>query len=299
MPRWMRWIGYAAGTVVLLAGAGAGYVYAASNSKADKRYDIPATPIAISHDSATIARGQHFATAIGKCVDCHGEDLGGKVMVDDPALGVVVAPNLTPGGLLAGDSDAEVVRTIRHGVKRDGRSAAIMPSEEYQHFSDEDVGAIVAYLRSVPAVTRTLPATQLRPVGRALVAANVLPLYTAELVDHSATPPARVLPDSTIEYGKYLASTGGCIGCHGPGLSGGPIPGMPPDTPPAANITPEAMGRYSDAELERMLREGTRPDGSTINPMMPWRYTALMNDLEMRATIKYLRSVPGRAYGNR
>lgn len=299
MPRWMRWIGYAVGTVVLLAGAGAGYVYAASNSKAEKFYDVPATPIAISHDSATIARGKHFATAIGKCVDCHGDDLGGKVMVDDPALGVVVAPNLTPGGLLAGDSDAEVVRAIRHGVKRDGRSALIMPSEEYQHFSDEDVGAIVAYLRSLPAVTRELGANQLRPVGRALVAANVLPLYTAELVNHSATPPARVLPDTTVEYGKYLASTGGCIGCHGPGLSGGPIPGMPPDMLPAANITPEAMGRHSDADLERMLREGKRPDGSSINPMMPWRYTALMTDVEMRATIKYLRSVPGKAYGNR
>jgi len=299
MPRWMRWIGYAVGTVVLLAGAGAGYVYAASNSKAEKRYDVPATPIAISHDSATIARGKHFATAIGKCVDCHGDDLGGKVMVDDPALGVVVAPNLTPGGLLAGDSDAEVVRAIRHGVKRDGRSALIMPSEEYQHFSDEDVGAVVAYLRSLPAVTRELGANQLRPVGRALVAANVLPLYTAELVNHSATPPARVLPDTTVEYGKYLASTGGCIGCHGPGLSGGPIPGMPPDMLPAANITPEAMGRHSDADLERMLREGKRPDGSSINPMMPWRYTALMTDVEMRATIKYLRSVPGKAYGNR
>ncbi len=299
MPRWMRWTGYAVGTVVLLAGAAVGYVYAASTHKANKRYDIPATPITIVHDSATIARGRHFATAIGKCVECHGDDLGGKVLVDDPALGIVIPPNITNGGLLPSYSDAELVRVIRQGIKRDGRSAIVMPSDDYQYLTDEDVGAIVAYLRTVPAVTRDPGPTRLRLVGRTLVATNLVPLYAAERTSRTYRAPARLEPDTSLTYGAYLANTGGCTGCHGPGLGGGPIPGMPPEAAPAANLTPTGIGHLSDAQLERILRSGERPDGSTLKPDMPWRYTALMSDLEMRATIKYLRSVPAKAYGTR
>ncbi|MBL0940137.1 MAG: c-type cytochrome [Gemmatimonadaceae bacterium] len=299
MPRWARWIGYVVGTVVLLVAAGAGYVYAASNAKAEKQYDVAARPIAVVSDSATIARGKHFATAITKCVDCHSDDLGGKIMIDDPALGLAIAPNITMGGRIAAYSDAEIARVIRHGVKRDGRSAIIMPSEDYQFVSDEDVGAIIAYLRSAPPVTRELGNTMLRPVGRTLVVTNMLPLYAAEKANHSYVPPTRVVPDTSVAYGEYLSNAGGCTGCHGPGLSGGPIPGMPPDSPPAANITPTGLGKYSDAEIETMLRQGTRPDGSKVKDIMPWRYTALMTDLEMRATLKYLRQVAPREFGLR
>ncbi|BAH39100.1 MAG TPA: cytochrome C [Gemmatimonas aurantiaca] len=299
MKRVMRWIAYAAGILVVLLGGVAGYVYAASNSKSNQQYDVPLQHVTITSDSITLARGRHLTTAIGKCVDCHSDDLGGQIMIDDPALGVAIGPNITSGGKLATYSDEELVRVIRHGVKRDGRGAFVMPSDDYQHFSDADVGAIVAYLRSVPSVDRDLGTSMLRPVGRALVATNQLPAYPAARIDHSRTPPASMQEDSTLAYGEYLANVGGCTGCHGAGLSGGPIPGMPPQAPPAANITPTGIGQFSDAQVEAMLRTGKRPDGSAIKQTMPWRYTAMMTPVEMRATIMYLRSVPGKAFGNR
>ncbi|HEY0929739.1 MAG TPA: c-type cytochrome [Gemmatimonas sp.] len=284
--------------VVLLGGA-AGYVYAASNSKANQQYDVPLEHVAVASDSAALARGRHLTTAIGKCVECHSDDLGGKVMIDDPALGVAIAPNITSGGRLASYSNDELVRVIRHGVKRDGRGAFIMPSDDYQYFSDADVGAIIAYLRSVPAVTRDLGISMLRPVGRTLVATNQLPAYPAARIDHARKSPAMVQEDSSLAYGEYLANVGGCTGCHGPGLGGGPIPGMPPQAPPAANLTPTGISKYSDAQVEAMMRTGKRPDGSEIKPDMPWRFTAMMTPTEMRATIMYLRSVPGKEFGTR
>ena len=110
---------------------------------------------------------------------------------------------------------------------------------------------------------------------------------------HVATMP----PAATVEYGHYMAQVGGCLGCHGSGLSGGAIPGVPPDYPKAQNITPTGIGRWSDAEVIRALRVGKRPDGTTISTFMPWPYTAQMTDIEIAALIKYLRSVPPRATG--
>jgi mono/diheme cytochrome c family protein len=103
----------------------------------------------------------------------------------------------------------------------------------------------------------------------------------------------------TPEYGHYLAITGGCTGCHGSGLSGGAIPGVPPDFPKARNISPTGIGSWSDEDFFRALREGKRPDGSTINPFMPWNDTKLMTDDEIRALLAYLRTVPPRPDGQR
>lgn len=301
MKRVTRWIAYAGGALLIVCVGVVGYVYYASNNKADRRYDALVEHITVTSDSTTLARGKHLATAIGKCGECHGDDLGGKVMIDDPTLGIVSAPNLTSGvgSAIAGASDDEIARMIRHGIKRDGRSVTIMPAEDYQYMSDRDVAALIAYLHSLPAVDRPPGRTALRPVGRALVAANLLPFYRAELVDHARRAPVEVVADTSLTYGAYLANIGGCTGCHGPGLSGGPIPGMPPDAPPAANLTPTGLGKYSDAEIETVMRTGTRPDGSAVKTEMPWRYTALMSPLEMRATIRYLRSVPAKPFGLR
>lgn len=299
MRRVMRWVGYVVGVVIVVLAGGVGYVYAASNAKADKLYEVASRPVPVGTDAAAIARGKHLAFAIAKCVDCHGEDLGGTVMIDDPTLGLLVAPNITTGGKLASYTDAEVARAIRHGIKRDGRGTLIMPSEDYQYLADDDVGAIISYVKSVPALANDPGVTRLRPVGRALLVAGVLPFYAAEKVDHNRVPPATMPPDTTVVYGAYLANGGGCTGCHGPGLSGGPIPGMPPEFPPAANLTPTGIGRYSDTQVESMLRTGKRPDGSEIKTIMPWKYTAMMTPTEMRATIKYLRSVPGKPFGQR
>jgi len=301
MSRWIRRLGIALGSLVVLVVAFAGFVYAASNSKVDKVYDVPVKPLTVNSDSATIERGKHFATSIGKCVDCHGEDFGGLTFINDPAFGVVAGSNLTTGtgGVLATYSNDELERAIRHGIKRDGRGALIMPSEQYQAFTDEDLGAVIAYLRSLPPVNRTTDKVALGAVGRALLATGQLPLFAVDIINHKATHPASMMADTTLEYGRYIGTVGGCNGCHGRELSGGPIPGMPPEATPAANLTPTGIGQYNDAQLEAILRTGVRPDGSKLGVWMPWKYTAMMTPVEMTATIKYLRSAAPKEYGGR
>jgi mono/diheme cytochrome c family protein len=174
----------------------------------------------------------------------------------------------------------------------------VMPADDYAPMSDADVGALIAYIRSLPPVDSQLPPSQIRPLGQILLGAGLLPSFPAELIDHQAKREA-VPPGVTAEYGRYLAMTGGCTGCHGPGLSGGPIPGVPPDFPPARNITPTGIGNWTDADFFRALREGKRPDGSAIDTFMPWMATRQMTDDEIKALLTYLRTVPPRADGMR
>lgn len=175
-----------------------------------------------------------------------------------------------------------------------------MPSYEYVYLTDADLAALVAYLRSLPPVDRTLPESQIGPMARLLYVAGRLDvLVPAAMIDHEVTRPADVIPGPTVEYGAYLSVVGGCSGCHGPGLSGGRIPGTPPDFPPATNITPAGIGSWTEEDFFVALREGRRPDGSTIDPRMPWAYTAQMTDDEIRALWLYLRTVPPRETGSR
>lgn len=286
--------------LVLIALGVLGGVYVASSAKLNKHYAIPQQALALSvSNPPSVEHGKHLAWAISKCVECHGEDLSGSVLQGRAAR--VVAANLTRGqggvgGLL---TDADWVRAIRHGVGPDGRALLIMPSQSYQFLSDADLADIIAYVKSVPPVDNTLPRTDVHLLGRVLLVAGKLAPPPADLVDHATRPPADVKPAVTAEYGRYIALTGGCIGCHGTGLSGGPIPGLPPNAPHAANITPTGIGKWSDGEFFRALRVGKRPDGSTINRLMPWRLTSLMTDDEIKALLLYLRSVPPKPTGGR
>jgi mono/diheme cytochrome c family protein len=115
---------------VVLAGAGG---YAASSRILDRTYALPSERLDVPTDAASIERGRHLATAIAKCVECHGADLAGKVFIDAPALGRLVAKNLTRGRGGVGDSlsDAQLEHVIRHGVRHDGKALLFMPSEDW------------------------------------------------------------------------------------------------------------------------------------------------------------------------
>jgi mono/diheme cytochrome c family protein len=156
---------------------------------------------------------------------------------------------------------------------------------------------VIAYLRRLPPVDRTVPPTRFGPVGRALLAAGKLRILVAGKTP--ALPfPTPVAVGPTPEYGRYLASIAGCHGCHGFGLSGGRVAG-PPGLPPASNLTPAGIGRWSEADFVRVMREGRRPDGAAVNPFMPWQTFRHMDDVELRALWAYLRSVPPRAFGHK
>jgi mono/diheme cytochrome c family protein len=263
--------------------------------------DIPKRAIAVTADSAIVARGRHLATAIMKCTDCHGPDLGGKLVADAGPLGVVYATNLTngKGGVIGGYDDATIARAIRHGVRADGKPIHIMPAQEYVIASDQDVAAVIAYVRSVAPVDRTLPTSTVKPLGRLLYAAGMFPIIDADAMDHSTPPAPSIEPAPTLEYGRYLANVGGCKGCHGPGFSGGKIPGSPPGWKPAANITPTGLAGWTEADFNQALRTGIRKNRTPIDTLMPWKFTALMDSTEFRALWLYLQTVPPKPYGLR
>ena len=294
--RLVRRIGIILVALVLLIVLTGAAIYAFSGRRLGKNWTVTPAPLAITADSASLARGRHLVTVRLLCADCHTSDLGGQVVIDGMPFGRFVASNLTPGGVGTTYTDADWIRAIRHGIRPDGKSLLFMPSEVFTNLGAEDLAAVIAYLKSVPAVTRSLPATELGPVGRMLVATKKAPLVIAELIDHDAPIPAMPAESETAEYGRYLASTGGCMACHGKNLSGGKFAGGPED-PPASNLTPTGIGEWSEADFFRAFREGKRPNGTGINPFMPWATLGKMTDSELRAIYLYLKTVPPRPYG--
>jgi mono/diheme cytochrome c family protein len=290
-----RWTArLAAGAVgILLLSAGA--VYGVTGYRMTAHYDVPTHDLTVRSDAATIARGARLAKIKG-CVDCHGDGLVGSIRLDEPAIGRLAAPNLTPGGRGAQLTTADFERAIRHGVRRDGQSLMFMPAEEFQTMTDEDVAAIVAYARALPASPNVEPPSKAGPVLRALYLAGQVHM-PAEEVKHTVPHLASIAAEPTPAYGKYLAA--GCTGCHGAGFGGGKIPGAPPDWKPAANITPGGIGSYSEADFTRVLRTGMRPGGTPVDTLMPWKLFRDMTDTEIQALYRYLRTVPAKAYGTR
>jgi mono/diheme cytochrome c family protein len=298
MRRVFKWTGIVLGSFVGLVLLGFAVVYAVSERRMHRTYRVEPPAVAIRSDAQTVARGKHIALTRG-CTDCHGENLGGKTFIDAPPMARLFADNLTPGrgGVGKRYRDGDWVRSIRHGVDPAGKPLLFMPSHEYNTLSDEDAGALVAYLKTVPPVDNSLPENSVGPIGRVLYLTGQVPLVPAELIDHKARPRAAPPVGPTAAYGKYLAT--GCTGCHGQGFSGGEI-GGPPGIPEAANLTPHATGlaRWTEQDFIRALREGKRPDGSKIDDFMPWRTTARMTDDEIRALWAYFRTLPPREKGN-
>jgi mono/diheme cytochrome c family protein len=303
MGKILKWIGIGLAVLIGLVLVLVIVVYGWSNYRLNKTYTIQPEAIPIPTDAAAIERGQHIALAIGKCGDCHGQKLEGKVFIDAPP-GFLVAPNLTSGqgGVEATFTDADWVRAIRHGVDPQGRPLLFMPAQEFNYLSDSDLGDLIAYVKSVPPVDNQPPVSYVRPLGRVLHLAGQLDLLPAELIDHTGPRPVAPEPGVTVEYGAYLANIG-CHGCHGPGLSGGQIPGTPPGDPafpPATNLTPGGDTKgWTEADFMTAMRTGVRPDGRPIDPFMPWAAIGQMTDDELKATWLYLQSVPPKASGNR
>lgn len=295
MKRLLKWIGYTVGGVAAIIVLALAVVYALSSSRMSKTYpptqaQADAEALTIPADSASIARGHHLVIAVGKCTGCHGDNLAGKLISDDRAFARLWSTNLTrgKGGIGATFTDADYVRAIRYGVKADGKALIFMPSDAFTHFSDADLAAIIAYLKSVPPVDQVTSPPRIGPVMRVLsVMIPEFPLVPAENIDQGEARPASVPTSVTAEYGDYLISTGGCKNCHNPNLSGGgKIQGVA-----VSNLTPAAIGKWSEADFFKALRTGIRPDGRILSAVMPWPETKNLTDDELRAMWLYVRSV--------
>ncbi|MEO8746297.1 MAG: cytochrome c [Rhodanobacter sp.] len=293
----LKWLGRVVAAVVVLLLVALVSVYGLSERRMAKVYRIDPLVPKVPTDATAIERGNHVA-AIRGCMDCHGPDLGGATIIDNPLFARLSGTNLTPGGAGGKLSDQDRVRAIRHGVAPNGHSLLFMPAQEFTHLSDADLGDLLAYLHNVPAVARTPPVNRVGPLGRMLFLAGQVPLLPAEIVDHTAEPRAAPAAGPTAAYGAYLASA--CAGCHGKTFSGGHIPGTPPDWPDAANLTPDPSGLadWSEADLTKALREGVARGGRAMKTnYMPVRVTKHLTDEEISALYAYLRSLPGKPRG--
>ena len=254
---------------------------------------VPVQPVAWRTDAQALERGRYLYASRG-CVDCHGADGAGRLFLDDGNGLRIKGPNITagPGSVVASYRAEDWVRTIRHGVGPGGRPLMIMPSEDYNRLTDDDLAALVGYLRSLPPrpggpaeVTLPLPA-------RVLYGFGVIRDAAAK-IDHTL-PPQRPVPEGVnVQHGQYVANM--CLGCHGPQLAGGRIPGAPPDWPPASNLGPgpgSVLPAYPKAEdLKALFQSGRRPDGSAVK-VMPFESLREMSDTDVRALHLYLRSLP-------
>jgi mono/diheme cytochrome c family protein len=305
MNKWLRRGAFTvAGAVAALAAA---LVLGAQlgERKMQRQVALPADPgalaVSLPGDAAGLARGRYLYLSRG-CTECHAVDGAGKDVVNDGKGMRVRAPNITPapGSAVERYTVADWVRTVRHGVKPDGRPAIVMPSEDYNRLTDADLGALIAWLRQMPAAQGGPAVIEFPLPVKALYAAGVIH-DAAEIIDHALPPPQPVPEAATALHGGYVANA--CIGCHGAGLSGGRIPGAPPEWPAAANLTPgagSAMAHYADADaFIRMLRTGRRPDGSAVDRVMPFESLQALNDTDAQALYLHLKGLAPRAAGHR
>lgn len=268
--------------IVLLAGAvAAGFAVAA----------VAETPV---------ERGEYLVRGPMGCGNCHtptGPELDRELTgakVEDSAMMVAWAPNITPAGEIASWSDAELARAIREGIRPDGSLIGPpMPFTFYRHLSDTDLAAIVAFLRTLAPNPSDIPKS---------VYNFPLPPAYGPPVGHVADIPR----GPTAAYGAYMAGpVAHCLECHTPMGPQGPMVDTalgqggfefrgPWGVSVASNITsgPEGLAGFGDDEIATMVTRGVRPDGSAMLPPMPYAYLAKMTPDDLRAIIAYLRTLP-------
>lgn len=292
MRRIMRWAGIGLlGVLVLILLAGV-VLYAATSRRLNRTYSLPAETVTVPTDPESINRGQRLVTA--RCAGCHGPGAAGTVIFQDAALGVISAVNLTANRGIDGYmlTDADYIAAIRHGVDHAGRPILTMPSDSYFYINDQELGEMIAYLKSAAPVDNPLPTTRITPLGIALIGAGAFgDLMAAEHIDHLAPRPPAVQPSLTAAYGDYLVRAGQCRTCHGPDLTGGKDPD--PEAPPAPSLTQSGqLSTWDEADFIHALRTGSTPNDRQMSPFMPWMFIGQMTDDELKAMWLYLRSLP-------
>jgi len=296
--RWLKWVGAPLSGLLTLVSAALLILALTGFYKLNQHFDNPITEVTITPSPQQIARGAQLANI---CVSCHtpgsqmplsGSNFAAKF--DFPPLGALYAPNLTPSGNIADWTDGEVIRAIREGVDRNGRSLLIMPSANFRHMSDEDVQALVAYLRSQPGVGAPTPETQFNLLGAIFM--NLADFRVAQPpVGHVAAPSAE-----TPAYGKYMVDVIGCRDCHGDQLQGKLENGQP-GPPPGPNLT-QMMPQWTEEEFMTFFNTGTLPGGGTVplltlksgftESKMPWQMVrAAATDEELKAMFTYLHTL--------
>jgi mono/diheme cytochrome c family protein len=288
------------GVLAVIVALAVAFAEFGSERKLNRMVVLSVLPVSAASDEAALTRGKYLYLSRG-CAECHGADGAGKVVIDLGGL-YVKAPDITkgPGGVVQHFTDLDWVKVIRHCVKPDGKPLLIMPSEDYARLTDADLAALVGYVRSLPAKPGEAASFRIPLLVRFLYAAGFIK-DAAEKIDHTRPPEQPPASGNIIARGAYVASA--CTGCHNEALSGGTIPGGPPDWPPAANLTPaegSALARYSSAEaFATMFRSGKRPDGSAVSTVMPFGMLKELSADDVAALYAYLKTLPPKRLGEK
>jgi mono/diheme cytochrome c family protein len=277
MEKLLKWMAIALVVLVGLTLLGSVALYSNGMAKLTLTYpNIAVEQIKIPTEADAIARGKHIAT-IWACIRCHGNNLGGTVIANDPIdgyvplLGTIPASNLTSGkgGIGKSYTDADWVRAIRHSVKPDGRVEIFM--YDYSAMSDRDAGDLIAYLKQVPPVDSNYPEKNFGPLVPIALAIGIF-TPVAEKIDHGAQRGADIVPSATKEYGKYLSAL--CADCHG------------------TNLIAPLRGQWKQEDFVRAVRTGVLPDGTQIGRAMPPSIYGEMSTTELTALWLYLQNSP-------
>lgn len=270
----------------------------------DLEFEAPYPKVKASADSNIINRGKHIVYSQAHCADCHSTQnvdsllqlgieptlSGGRLF--DIDIAKIYTPNITSDSTygIGRRTDEEIARVIRYGVHADGN--AVLNFMGFHDMSDEDLTAVISYLRSLKPVANAVKENEYGLVGKAIKAFMIKPVGPRKLIQKSITP------DSTASYGEYLVmSTTNCAGCHtksdlagnliGPLMAGGnDIDGF--TTP---NLTPHKDSRIF-GWTEQQFLERFRQQKRIAESPMPWNSFKMMTDLELKAIYRYLQTVP-------
>ncbi len=293
MKKFFKWFGIVLGSLlglIMLIFLGLAFK---GNSILNKTYDVQVEKITIPTDADSIARGEHWVKA--ECIGCHGDNLSGGPFFKAP-FASFDAKNLTSGkgGIGSEFKDEDWIRALRHGIGPDGLSVFIMPATDFRYLSDQDLGDIIAYVKSVPPVDKEISEPSFNLLGKAMVGAGIFGkgvLVARDIEENPATfsyPAAGVTP----EYGEYLINASGCRVCHGTKLSGGKSPD--PTAINAPNLTPGGeLIAWEEADFIKALRTGVAKSGHQLDPKeMPWEHFKNFSDDELKAIWAYLKIQP-------
>ena len=270
--QWLRWAGLALAALVALYLLIPIYVWLASEAVIDRRYTLPRSLVRADSTADAIARGARLAVIDG-CADCHGAKLGGRLMRDDPGF-PIQASNLR--ALEQSYTDEDFDRAIRRGLRPDASSLWAMPSQAFVYVHDDDIAAILGYIRSLPPSGQTTPPPSFSDAARwQIVRGEIEPAAPLAMVQMPAI-------DLGPHYdgGRYIAMMA-CGACHATELTGS-ADGRAPDL----NVTT----RYSREQFFNLMRQGTNAHGlwlPTMGPLAHRRFH-ILKDWEIDPLYAYL-----------
>lgn len=282
----MKYLRWAVTVLAGFAAAGATIVYVLSEAHLGDVPTVATHEIDIPEDSASIERGRHIARTRG-CFGCHGQQLEGRVFEEQWDWTVRgVAPNLAAAARRLDTATLE--RIIRHGIGADGRALWSMPSYNWVHLSDRDLGSLIAFLRSAPVVEQSLPRPVLGWRARWAMAAG----RETHMAKWALDVPPLILgeaDDRQLVFGEYLAMTT-CNECHGFDLRGDFLPeGGTPDLAIVTAYDPESFRRLMDEGVAL----GGRDDLGLMSMVAKDRF-AYFSEAEREAIYAFLRTLPAR-----